>query len=451
LYVLRVRVLGPLEVELDGAIVPSPSSQRPWRVFAYVALAPRPVARAELANAFWPDVLDASARASLRSALWALRKSVGDRLVVDGERVGLREDDGELWVDARDFEQLAVATPERALALCRGELLEGFEDEWALQARDRHRERAIELLERLAAEAERGGDHAQAVELSRRQSERDPFDEEVHRRLMTRQADAGDRAGALLTFRSLSDRLRRELGVAPSQRTRELAEQLRAEPSQPTVPADVAAPSRPTGLLALVGRDAELAELERVWRGVRGARGAVAVIRGEAGIGKTRLATELLLAARESGGRAAACAALDLGGAAPLSLWAELLRALLPSLPAPPGDACWPEDLAALVSELPLHFARGQEPRAAVAPDLARTRLFEAVVSLLEWAARDGPLLLVLEDAHAADAPSLELAAYAARRVAELPLMMLITRRALPHSAEADLLEHALRSRGLLA
>ena len=86
----------------------------------------------------------------------------------------------------------------------------------------------------------------------------------------------------------------------------------------------------------------------------------------------------------------------------------------------------------------------------AVAPDLQRTRLFEAVVALLDWATRETPLLLVLEDVHSADIPSLELAGYAARRIAAQPVLMLITRRELPHSAAADALEHALRSRGML-
>jgi tetratricopeptide (TPR) repeat protein len=176
----------------------------------------------------------------------------------------------------------------------------------------------------------------------------------------------------------------------------------------------------------------------------------VALIRGEAGIGKTRLATELRIRAGASGARTATCAALDLGGTAPFSLWAELIRELLPTLPAPPPDAAWPDDLAVLVAELPAHFGRSGVPSIAVAPDLQRTRLFEAVIALLGWAARDRPLLLVLEDAHDADAPSLELAGYAARRLASLPVMMVVTRRELPASASADRLEGAIRSRGLL-
>ncbi len=395
---------------------------------------------------FWPDVLDQSARASLRSALWTLRRQLGDWLVVEGERVGLSDGAG-LWIDAREFDGLAADSPEQALALCRGELLEGIEDDWALLARERHRERVIELLEKQALVCEKRGDHRAAIDFTHRQVERDAFDEAAHRRLITRLAAAGDRAGAVRTYRTLAQRLRRELGVAPSALTRELIEQLSVE-----APAAVGASRPPTpGLLALVGRDRQLAELERAWRRVAGGSGAAAVIRGEAGIGKTRLANELRVRAGESGGRTAACAALDLGGTAPFSLWAELIRELLPSLPAPPADAAWPDELAALCSELPAHFARGGGARTAVAPDLQRTRLFEAVVALLGWAAREMPLLLVLEDAHSADVPSLELAGYAARRVAGLPVMMVITRRDLPHSGAMDQLEHALRSRGLLA
>ncbi|MGP0053366.1 MAG: ATP-binding protein [Solirubrobacteraceae bacterium] len=459
---LRARLLGALEVELDGTVIDSPASQRPWAVFAYLALASRPVPRTELATRFWPDVLDQSARASLRSALWALRRRLGDRLAVDGERVGLRADDG-LWIDAREFERLAASAPARALELCRGELLEGVDDDWALSARERHRERVIELLEELADAAQQRGDIRRAIDLTRRQVDRDPYDEEAHRRLITRLDSAGDRAAAVRVYRTLTDRLHRELGVTPSARTRELLAEFGAAPSGRTselveeAPADAPArarvrpPAPIPGLLPLVGRDRELAELERVWGAVKTGAGAAAVLRGEAGIGKTRLATELRIRAHAGGGQSAACAALDLGGTAPLSLWAELIRELLPALPVPPAEATWPDDLAVLAAELPARFARTAAPTATIAPDLQRTRLFEAVVALLGWAASDRQLLLVLEDVHSADRPSLELAAYAARRLAEVRVMMLITRRELPHSADADGLEHALRARGLLA
>jgi DNA-binding SARP family transcriptional activator len=445
--VLHVRLLGTLEVELDGTETETSPSQRPWAVFAYLALAPRPVSRAELAARFWPDVLDQSARASLRSAVWALRRELGDALVVDRERVGLRPD-AALWIDVREFGRLAAeGAPSEALALCRGELLEGIEDEWALAARERHRERVIALLEQLAREHEERGEAREAIDWTRRQVDADPFDEEAHRRLITRLDAVGDRAGALRAYRTLAERLRRELGIAPSGQTRALIEELRTEARPP----GAGAAAGPSGLLPLVGRERELAELEAVWRAVGGGAGAAALVRGEAGIGKTRLATELRRRASAAGGHAAACAALDLGGSAPLSLWAELIRELLPALPAPPADSAWPEDLAVLTSELPAHFARGGAASAVVAPDLQRTRLFEAIVALLAWAAREQPVLLVLEDVHAADRPSLELAGYVTRRVAGSRIMVLLTRRDLPPSPDADRLEEALRARGLLA
>lgn len=445
---LRVRLLGTLEVELDGAVIDTPPSQRPWAVFAYLALAGRPVSRAELASRFWPDVLDQSARASLRSAVWALRRQLGQALEVDRDRVGLRGDPG-LWIDVREFARLADgASPAEAWALCRGELLEGMEDEWALSARERHRERVLELLERLARECDERDQAREAIDWSRRQVEIDPFDEEAHRRLMARLDAVGDRAGALRTYRALAERLRRELGVTPSAPTRALIERLRSEaPARAEAPVAFA----PSGLLPLVGRDRELADLEDVWRAVNRGSGAAVLVRGEAGMGKTRLATELRGRVSAAGGLVAASAALDLGGSAPLSLWAELIREILPALPAPPTDSAWPEDLAVLASELPAHFGRGGAASPIVAPDLQRTRLFEAIVALVSWATREHPVLLVLEDVHAADRPSLELAGYVARRAAGLRIMMLLTRRELPHSADADRLEQALRSRGLLA
>jgi DNA-binding SARP family transcriptional activator/tetratricopeptide (TPR) repeat protein len=445
--VLRARLLGALEVELNGTAISASPSQRPWALFAYLALAARPVPRAELASRFWPDVLDQSARASVRSALWALRRELGDTLAVDGERVGLNDAQG-VWIDIHEFDRLAETDPDAALALCRGEFVEGLEDDWALSARERHRECVIAVLERLAQAAEQRDDQHEAVQMTRRQVERDPFDEGAHRRLITRLDASGDRAAAMRSYRALTERLRFELGVAPSSQTRKLIEQLRSD--TPESPASRGRTPQIPGLLPLLGRDRELAELERTWHAVTDGSGAAAVIRGEAGIGKTRLATELCLSASAAGGQTAACAALDLGGTAPLSLWAELIRELLPSLPAPPADAAWPDDLAALTAELPAHFTRSTATPTTVAPELQRTRLFEAVVALLGWASRQAPLLLVLEDVHSADIPSLELAGYAARRIVALPVMMLITRRELPRSAAADALEHALRSREML-
>ncbi len=446
---LRVRVFGRMVVESDGEPVPAPAARRAWSLLAYLALHPGPQPRGALAARFWPDVLDASARASLRSAVWSLRRALGpggvDLLVADRDNVGLALD-AQVWVDAVEFESLVQAGRDvDAVTLCHGELLADFDDDWVLGARDAHRERLLEVLERLAGQCETAADAAGAVEWTRAQVAADPLGEEAHRRLISRLAASGDRAAALVVYRTLSERLRRELAVAPSAMTRELVQELRAEPTVAPRPV----PMQPS-MLPLIGRAEELEQMLAAWEAAAHGHGRVLVLRGEAGIGKTRLAGELLMRARGKGACHASCAALDLGGAAPFGLWAELISDLLPDLPPPPPDAAWPEDLAMLVPELLARFGRSPADRRTAAPDLERARLFEATVALLEWAAQQGPLLLLIEDVHIADASSLELTGYAARRIAMLPVMFVLTRRELPRSEAADRLEHALRSRGLV-
>ena len=450
-----------MAVECDGAELPAPSARRAWSLLAYLALAPGSQPRGELAARFWPDVLDSSARASLRSAVWSLRRALGPAaepyLIVDRNCVGLARGPA-LWVDADAFDTLVRAGREReAVELCTGELLAGFEEEWALLARAAHRERLLDALERLAAGCEAAGDLEEALEYSRRAVAVDPLSEEAHRGLIARLAAAGDRARALIVYRALAERLRRELSVAPSPATRALVERLRIdamdEPREGAVVAPGAnAPAPPISIAAqpLVGRARELDRLLAVWSEVQRGTGAAVSICGEAGIGKTRLASELLARAGERGAGTAACAALDLGGAAPFGLWAELLRQLLPTVPIPPAEAAWPEDLARLVPEALALVRRPGGERAFVSPDLERARLLEATVAAIEWAARARPLALLLEDTHIADPSSLELTGYLARRIERLPVLFLLTRRPLPRRTEADRLEHALRSRGLL-
>jgi len=456
---LRVHALGPLRVEADGAVIEAPAGRRASALLAWLALHPGLHARAELAARFWPDVLDSSARASLRTTVWALRRELGDAgqgaLVATTDHVGLDPAAG-LWVDALAFAELAAAGRlEEAVALCDGgELLEGFGDDWALEARAAHRERLAGALEGLASAAEAAGDAAAALGWTRRQTVLDPLDEEAHRRLMERLARAGQRSAALGVYERLRERLRRDLQVAPSRATRALADELRAdEPGAAPAP-----PGPPTArLLPLAGRDGELATLLGAWSAARAGAGGVVTLTGEPGVGKTRLALELLECARKDGARTAICAALDLGaglgerGGAALGLWAELVAELARDLAPPPPEATWPAGLAPLAPDLARRLEGGEpEARPAASPDLERARLHEAVVELVEWAARSRPVVLALEDVHLADAASLELVAYVGRRATRLAVLVVLTRRPLPRRPEVDAVEHALRSRGAL-
>src|SRR4051812_44186192 len=131
--VLRVDLAGGLRVERDGAELAPPASRRARAILAYLALNPGPHARGQLAAAVWPDVLDESARPSLRAALSELRRALGHaaaHVVATRDTVAL-DGDG-LEVDARAFEAaLRRGDAAAALDACRAQILDGFDDDWA--------------------------------------------------------------------------------------------------------------------------------------------------------------------------------------------------------------------------------------------------------------------------------------------------------------------------------
>lgn len=432
---LRVQLLGELEVHVDGAVVAPPSSRRAWSLLAWLALHPGEHGRGGVAARFWPDVLDSSARASLRSALWELRRAVGADGGLHGgrERIALA-----CTTDLEAFEaHVAAGRLEAAVALQRGPLLADLDDDWVLEARDEQAERLGSVYARLAAAA---ATPAEAAAWARRRLTLDPLDEEAARELMRRLAADGDRVGAVAAYDRLSDRLREGLGLAPSAQTRTLAATLR----EAEAPGGPRADEPP-----LIGRDADLAALAGVWEWVRAGHGAVAVLGGEGGIGKTRLAAELIARAHAGNATVARCSAVDLGGAPPFAPWIELLAALARGLDAPPADSWWPEELGRLSPSLPRRLGRPRAAPVDVPAELARARLFEATVELTEHASATRPLVLVFDDAHLADAPTLELAAYVARRIAELPVLMVLTRRMTPRRDEVDALTNTARTRGV--
>jgi DNA-binding SARP family transcriptional activator len=475
---LRIRLLGELSVESGGKPVELTGSWRTRSLLAWLALNPGGHRRGDLAARFWPDVLDSSARASLRNGLWALRRALGEEagaLAADRERVELLGAPA-VWTDAAAFAaHLEAGELDAALALCRGELLAGLEEEWVHEYRDAHRERLSGLLERLAARAEAAGDPGSAVAWARRRAGLDPLAEPAQRALIERLARAGDRAGALAAYGHLRERYRRELGISPAPETRALVERLRegAVPGAPAAAAGSGAapepgpggpgerlaggaspgraepagwsPGRPFPLpprlrrtppSALVGREAELAALRGLWAEAGAGGGArLALVVGEAGIGKSRLAAELAV-------EAAAGGAIVLHGGADEELLLphqHVVEALAHYLGVASAD-----ELAARVD-------RRAADLAPVAPVLAwdgrggpdggpsagtggesesrRYRLFEAVAGLLAELAEAAPVLLVLDDLHWADESTAALLQHLLESRPQARLLVLGTQR----------------------
>ncbi len=445
---LQVRLLGELGAEFDGTAVTLPTSRRACALLAWLALRPGPHSRSRLAALLWPDVLDASARASLRSALWALRAALGptasEYLHAGRDHVELAGDG--LAVDVRELDRLLEAgCAQEAVALCRGDLLAQFDADWVLDARDEHLSRLCGAYAALAVAAEDDGQLTTARDWAARRTAAMPLDEQAARELIRLLVAVGDQAGAVAAYQRLAARLGAELGIGPAAETTRLVSALREEPPAPPLPAAPAAGAG-KGAGRLVGRDGEVRALLRHWQASRAGSGTAVAITGDGGMGKTRLAREILDAAAADGALTATAAAGGPGATAPFALWSELLDDLISQtgpLPKPPphGDG----DLDTLLAAI-----RTGARAPATEPRLDRIRFFEATVALLSWAARDRPLALALEDLHAADRSSLELVAYAGRRITRQPVLLVLTRRRLPPRAELDAVLAALRARGTL-
>ena len=241
---VRFVVLGRFAIELDGAAVEPPTGRRARSLLAWLLLHPGLHSRSRLAARFWPDVLDASARASLRVALSELRAALGPAamcLVGDRNHAGIAAE--RVWVDALAFEQLADdGELEAAVALCRGEVLPDLDDDWVLEARDEHAAALVDVLARLASQREADGDLTGAISLTRRMVAVDPLAEAATRELMRRLAAVGERGSAIEAYRRLAQRLESQLRIVPGAATRALAEELRTLPSAPVAEANPDAP-----------------------------------------------------------------------------------------------------------------------------------------------------------------------------------------------------------------
>lgn len=191
------------------------------------------------------------------------------------------------------------------------------------------------------------------------------------------------------------------------------------------------APTSPLSYLPLIGREADARVLRDIYQAVQQGQMQVVTIQGEAGIGKTHLASAFLSWAVTQGATLLQGRAFEMGGRLP---YQPLVHALSPQLEAEPApetllSVTWLSELSRILPQL--HDRYPHLPVAQGDETTARIRLFEAVTRLLQAFCKQAPVVLFIDDVHWADAASLDVLHYAGQRWSEsgTPLLLLLSLR----------------------
>ena len=481
---LRLYLLGSPRLERNGQLVEM-DTRKALALLAVLALSGQDQQRDSLAALLYPEAEPASARAAFRRTLSTLNVALGEGLLaIRREAVGLAPGGG-VRVDVLQFlsllktarqaqGQAGLAPLEQAANLYRDDFMAGFSlrdspafDEWQYQQAEDLRRQLTSCLDQLAALFSSAGEYPRAIQYAARRASVDPLLEEGHRQLMILYARAGQRSAALRQYRECVRILEQELGVGPLAETERLYQEIlssslesaagaldsanlpRESVAAAPLPAESAFLPSPhpqleqatatTALSApLVGREIEV---ERLCSGLQtAATGLLISLEGEAGVGKTRLAQEILALAHAEG-RAilqASCYEGESGLA-----YGPLLTALGPAAGQPSAAQRIADLPPEVLSEggrlLPGLRAGLRQDSFETLPEGpgAQVRFFEALrqlIACLLAGARPG--ILFIDDLHWADAATLDLLGYLARRTAPGSFHLLVTWRSHtgPHS-----------------
>jgi len=439
------RVAGP---RADNVLILD--RRRTRALLAMLAMeAGRLVPRGRLTAQLWSSHTDDTARHGLRQSLFELRQALAkanlDAIHLEGDGIAL--DPSRVVVDAVRFDRLTgqrtIQALTDAVALYQGDFLDGFRleepafEDWLHANRERLRSRAIEALRRLLAEHARRGVTDAAIEVAVRLLSFDPCDESVHRTLMRLYGESGRYTAALRQYELCTDRLKSELGVEPDADTRELHRRLvsqrnnrpnardsstESEKASPRAPRPRrASMSRPT--TPLIGRYGDLNWFAAVWKRASRGHPQLALLLGEAGVGKTRFVAEI--ASRDDYRDAEFLVGRGREGEDVLAFspWVEALRPALDRDVVAQLTPIARSDLARLFPEI----AEGALPSPLGMED--GPRIFEAVAHLLRLLSSEHAVILVIEDLHWCDDMTIRLLRFLPRRLGGQPVVLLGTTR----------------------
>ncbi len=411
--------------------------------------------RRQLAFTFWPDSTEKQAQTNLRNLLHLLRGALPEAerfLITDTHTLRWNTETPftldviqflkivELAKGAQDEESKSKLL-EKAVGMYKGELLPGFYEEWILVKREHLRQTYRTALQDLISGLERRRAYEFALPFANRLIELDPLDESAYRTLMRLYALNLDRSSALRTYHGCASTLARELGVEPSPTTQDAYRQLLNLAEGPP------GSSQPetTSQLPLIGRRIEWQHLLSAWTKAAKHKPSLALVSGEPGIGKSRLAAELRQWVERQGVLSAIAQCYPAEGQlpyAPLAAWlkAERIQNGLSAI-----EPVWRQEIERLLPR----YQGESDPTETVqlrGEKWQRLRLFEAIARCL--LANSSPRLFLIEDLQWCDRETLEFLHFLLRFDPHASLMVAGTARleeADPQHPLMDLI-HSLRT-----
>lgn len=249
---LEVNLFGQFRVQSTGQVLNRFSAHKVQELFAFLLLhRDQGHSRETLVNLLWGHQHkdDAQLKRCLRQTLWQLQvalrsqsESMQKLLLIGPDRIQLHSDTS-LWLDVATFEQAALLVQgipgealepsglqalQSAVNLYRGELLDGWYQDWCLYNRERLQGTHLAMLDKLLTYQAAHHEYESALAYGARILQYDQAHERTHRRLMILHYLTGDRTAAIRQFGHCVNALTQELDVAPSPQTVALYEQIRA-------------------------------------------------------------------------------------------------------------------------------------------------------------------------------------------------------------------------------
>lgn len=411
---MRIQLLKTFAIEIAEGERKPVRSARLQSLLAYLLLHRNAAhSRQQLAYQLWPESEDGQARTNLRNLLHQLRRSLPDvepLLLVDDQSIQWQAD-APIAADFLELQQLLAQVKQNPLdkeALRSivdeydGELLPSCYDDWIVPIRRELQAARKEAFVQLLTLLENQRAYKQAIPYARRYLDLDPLDEEGYRRLMRLQLHTDDRSGAVQTYRQCAAVLQEELGVEPGLETERLYEQVQDPDRARTVPERK--PETDAPRIPLIGRRAEWEILQQAWQEAVQGDACLVVISGVAGIGKTRLAEELLHWVRTQGAgvaRTRSYAAQDDMAYAPI---VTLLRAERFASRIREMNPAHRQQLVRILPEL-LEQDPDLEPPGPMMESWQRFQFLEVLTAAVS--AGEQPLLLHFDDLHWSDEETL--------------------------------------------